>query len=202
MSASWCGVKKQKLAGNSSGLTCFSATAIVTPMQQQEMMVDQYEYDDQEQQVDERTPKFPSPQSPKIVNVEMLVFCFDVLHSHLYGQEHPKSPKFSNDLFPLFVTWKVGKEKKLRGCIGTFNSTSLQQGLREYAITSAFKDSRFEPIAADEFSRLHCSVSLLMDFEPADHYLDWEIGTHGIRIEFFFGKRNQKGRYIFTRSGS
>ena len=36
---------------------------------------------------------------------------------------------------PLFVTWKIGKEKRLRGCIGTFNEMNLQHGLREYAIT-------------------------------------------------------------------
>ena len=36
---------------------------------------------------------------------------------------------------PLFVTWKIGKERKLRGCIGTFNDMHLHQGLREYAIT-------------------------------------------------------------------
>ena len=28
------------------------------------------------------------------------------------------------------------------GCIGTFNDMDLQDGLREYAITSAMKDSR------------------------------------------------------------
>ena len=28
------------------------------------------------------------------------------------------------------------------GCIGTFNEMDLQDGLREYAITSAMKDSR------------------------------------------------------------
>ena len=41
------------------------------------------------------------------------------------------SPHFS----PLFVTWKIGKDKKLRGCIGTFNEMHLHQGLREYAVT-------------------------------------------------------------------
>ena len=36
---------------------------------------------------------------------------------------------------PLFVTWRIGKEKKLRGCIGTFNEMLLHHGLREYAVT-------------------------------------------------------------------
>ena len=36
---------------------------------------------------------------------------------------------------PLFVTWKIDKSKKLRGCIGTFNDMHLHAGLREYAVT-------------------------------------------------------------------
>lgn len=60
------------------------------------------------------------------------------------------------------------------------------------AFFSACKDSRFEAISMDEFSRLHCSVSLLMDFETADHYMDWEIGVHGIRIEFTSEKGSKK----------
>jgi AMMECR1 domain-containing protein len=40
---------------------------------------------------------------------------------------------------PLFVTWNVvGKngEKRLRGCIGTFQAQELSEGLRDYALTS------------------------------------------------------------------
>uniref|UniRef100_T1J4T4 AMMECR1 domain-containing protein n=1 Tax=Strigamia maritima TaxID=126957 RepID=T1J4T4_STRMM len=90
---------------------------------------------------------------------------------------------------PLFVTWKIGKDKRLRGCIGTFNAMNLHHGLREYAVTSAFKDSRFSPVSRDEISKLHVSVSILRHFEDSGDYLDWEIGIHGIRIEFV----NEKG---------
>lgn len=61
---------------------------------------------------------------------------------------------------------------------------NLHSGLREYAVTSAFKDSRFSPITADELSKLHVSVSILTHFEEANDHLDWEVGIHGIRIEF------------------
>ena len=50
------------------------------------------------------------------------------------------------------------------------------------------KDTRFNPIAKDELSKLHVSVSILRHFEEANDYLDWEIGKHGIRIEFSSGK--------------
>lgn len=32
--------------------------------------------------------------------------------------------------------------------------------------------------------RLTVSVSILQHFEDAEHYLDWKLGKHGIRIEF------------------
>lgn len=34
----------------------------------------------------------------------------------------------------LFVTWKKGCDKRLRGCIGTFNQLVLHKGLHEYAL--------------------------------------------------------------------
>ncbi|KAJ2492587.1 AMME syndrome candidate protein 1 protein [Coemansia sp. RSA 2050] len=66
----------------------------------------------------------------------------------------------------------------------------LDVGLREYAITSAFHDMRFRPIVQSELPSLSCSVSLLTDFEVAEDYLDWEVGKHGVWIEF----RNERGR--------
>ena len=120
---------------------------------------------------------------------EMVFFCFDVLHSHLHKKNHG-TPRFPDSEYPLFVTWSTGREKRLRGCIGTFSPLNLHHGLKEYALTSALKDSRFSPINKDELAKLNCSVSLLTNFEPASNWTDWKIGVHGIRIEF----RNEKGQ--------
>lgn len=57
---------------------------------------------------------------------------------------------------------------------------------------SAFKDSRFNPITREELPRLHVSVSILRHFEDGVDYLDWEIGVHGIRIEFHNEKGNKR----------
>ncbi|CAL8308843.1 nuclear protein AMMECR1 [Gadus morhua] len=124
-----------------------------------------------------------------VVSAEMCCFCFDVLYCHLYGYQPPRTPRFTNEPYPLFVTWKIGRDKRLRGCIGTFSAMNLHSGLREYTLTSALKDSRFPPMTRDELARLFCSVSLLTNFEDVGDYLDWEVGVHGIRIEFF----NEKG---------
>jgi len=131
----------------------------------------------------------PNPYSDRIACPEMCFFCFDVLYGSLHNLEPPKAPSFTNEAFPLFVTWKIGKDHRLRGCMGTFNALNLHSGLREYAMTSAFKDSRFPPINRDEFSKLHCAVSILRHFEEGSDYLDWQVGVHGIRIEF----HNERG---------
>ena len=131
-----------------------------------------------------------SQPSKKIICDEMIYYCFDVLNSHLHKHsEPPRKPIFTNNEFPLFVTWYIGREKELRGCIGTFQPLNLHDGLKEYAITSALRDTRFDPISKEELSKLNCSVSLLTNFEPASSWNDWQIGTHGIRIEFV----NEKG---------
>lgn len=57
---------------------------------------------------------------------------------------------------------------------------------------SAFKDSRFNPITRDELPRLHVTVSLLTHFEDGADYLDWQLGVHGILIEFHNEKGNKR----------
>ena len=108
---------------------------------------------------------------------DMAVYCFDILHAHANKQKEPSMPAsiprhikwFRNipinfplqrQFSPLFVTWKKGTHHHLRGCIGTFSNLSLPQGLREYAVTSAFHDSRFEPISKEEILHLHCGVGI------------------------------------------
>ncbi|KAB0343141.1 hypothetical protein FD755_016218 [Muntiacus reevesi] len=78
----------------------------------------------------------------------------------------------------LFASWKIKEELISSDC---FNIC--------FVFNSALKDSRFPPMTRDELPRLFCSVSLLTNFEDVCDYLDWEVGVHGIRIEFI----NEKG---------
>ncbi|KAK2566675.1 AMMECR1-like protein, partial [Acropora cervicornis] len=110
----------------------------------------------------------------RIVTKEMAFYCFDILASHLYRLQEPPWPNFPNDEFPLFVTWKIGHDRRLRGCIGTFTAMRLHKGLKEYTLSSALRDSRFSPVTKEELALLYCS-----------------IGVHGIRIEFY----NEKGAH-------
>ncbi|KAG1225833.1 hypothetical protein G6F35_003209 [Rhizopus arrhizus] len=122
---------------------------------------------------------------PSVVTEDHVRFCFEVLVNHLKKKHYPQ-PHFPNDTYPLFVTWHIESygHSKLRGCIGNFSPLKLHEGLLKYALISALKDTRFKPITLEELPRLSCAVSLLTDFEQADDYLDWEIGVHGIWIEF------------------
>ena len=50
-----------------------------------------------------------------ICKPEMCYFCFDVLYCQLYGLAPPSAPSMSQDRFPLFMTWAIGRDKRLRG---------------------------------------------------------------------------------------
>ncbi|PIN26629.1 putative protein, AMMECR1 [Handroanthus impetiginosus] len=119
-------------------------------------------------------------------NKEMVVYCFDTLVAH-YNSEEAPPPAFDEGQHPLCVTWKKvanGGEPRLRGCIGTLESRCIVNGFRDYALTSALRDRRFAPIQAKELPYLECTVSILTNYETALDYLDWEVGKHGIIIEF------------------
>ena len=83
-----------------------------------------------------------------IVHVDMIFYCFEILGNYLFNGKHhlgkshllPPSingqlnpsplqpPTLPTDPYPLFVTWLIGSEQKLRGCIGTFTPMNLAQG--------------------------------------------------------------------------
>ena len=129
------------------------------------------------------------PNSPDLKY--LCVYSFDTLVSALTNKQIPN--RFPNSLknksFPLFVTWTTGKDKDLRGCIGTFASNELETNLKNFSLVAALKDSRFPPISAKEIPSLNCGVSLLINFEDAKDCYDWEIGKHGIRIFFEEGRQ-------------
>ena len=125
----------------------------------------------------------------------LCVFVFDVLISKLTNKNiQPHFPPvFINQKFPIFVTWTKGKEKNLRGCIGTFYPYDLKKNLENFGLSAAFKDSRFPPIKKEEIESLNCGISLLINFEDANDCYDWEVGKHGIQIYF-----EQNGQHSAT----
>jgi len=132
---------------------------------------------------------------------DMCYYCFDILKNHfrihkndlLNGIKNSKKRKHATSLYnlpnyscALFVGWKIDMngDMNLRGCKGTHSVLPLEEGLRTYSLLSAFDDTRFEMMREEEVPALTCSVSLLYDFEKVKDCKNWEIGIHGIKIEF------------------
>ncbi|CAB3403959.1 unnamed protein product [Caenorhabditis bovis] len=148
-------------------------------------------------EVNRQMYEFVAKEVMAVANVEMAVFCFDVILSHLNNEKDPPVPPQIPDVkLPLFVTWKKGPNHDLRGCIGTFSDMRLSKGLAEYAAISAFRDTRFNPIVKEEVPLLQCGVSLLVKFEETSHYKDWQVGVHGVRMDFNDNGRNRSAVFL------
>ncbi|KAF8165097.1 alport syndrome [Crassisporium funariophilum] len=130
-------------------------------------------------------PKSSEVDAEDVCTPEHCFYAFDTLYCSLTKAKHIPVT-FPDEKYPLFVTWNVlrGREYQLRGCIGNFEPMAIHSGIAEYALISAFRDSRFRKIDKSELEDLECVISLLTDFEQAESYLDWTIGVHGIYITF------------------
>ena len=114
--------------------------------------------DDDDDVEDHRSSKKPNGKLPPtsdppaksttkqlIVHADMIFYCFEILGNYLFngknhlGKYHPSTngqlvpsalqlPALPLEPYPLFVTWLIGSEQKLRGCIGTFTPMNLAQG--------------------------------------------------------------------------
>lgn len=137
-------------------------------------------------------------QSPSVPDVsctpEHCYHCFDAIAASLDGM-HPPRPSFDATVTtPFFVTLKTA-DGELRGCIGTLSARSHSH-LASYACKSAFEDRRFAPVASHELPSLTLGVSLLVCYEVAEHPEDWEVGVHGIILEFSAGGRDFSATYL------
>ena len=94
----------------------------------------------------------------------------------------PETTGFSETLKTpcgAFVTLK--KEGQLRGCIGNFSSTQpLFRVVRDMALASAFQDTRFNPVTADELPSIEFEISVLTPFKKIKSADEFTLGKHGI----------------------
>ena len=114
---------------------------------------------------------------------EMCLQCFHVLVKELTSSRnmsrslstslHEHDETFARAIpataeCPLFVTWDKRKllhgesDFRLRGCVGTLSPRPLGTSIAEYALTSALRDRRFDPIRLHEVPYLRVAVSLLV----------------------------------------
>ncbi|MDA8161970.1 MAG: AmmeMemoRadiSam system protein A [Desulfobacteraceae bacterium] len=81
----------------------------------------------------------------------------------------------------VFVT--LHKHGQLRGCIGTFVSNKpLYEQVCDMAISSAFNDPRFRPLAKAELKDITLEISVLSPLRRITDINEIEVGVHGIYI--------------------
>jgi len=123
---------------------------------------------------------------------EHCAYCFDMLIEELTDVQTDfdwSSLPLAHSKMPVFVTWykrsSRGKHDDLRGCLGTFSKDlPIALGLKKYAVMSAVNDKRFNAISVEEVGSLKVQISLLHSFTRCKDWDDWDVGTHGITIQF------------------
>ena len=152
-----------------------------------------------------------------INNVNMPKYCFTVLKQVLCHPELKSSAmkphglsteeiktlpvlpdNIKNIKCPLFVCYKTVPGEQLRGCIGTFSHETLHPLLINFALKSAFHDSRFLPIKLCELDQLQCTVSLLHNFNalPRGDCFSWTFNKHGVEIQFAMNQQQYSATYL------
>jgi AmmeMemoRadiSam system protein A len=89
-----------------------------------------------------------------------------------------------------FVTLR-DEEGNLRGCIGTIEParSNVAEEIIHNAISAATLDPRFEPVTADELSRLRYGVDVLSPIERARGIEDLDPSVYGVILEAREGPR-------------
>ncbi len=104
-------------------------------------------------------------------------------------QEAAENAIWLQEQAACFVT--LTQQDQLRGCIGTIEARqSLLEDVKHNAKAAAFKDTRFSPLADDEFDETEIEVSLLsamqeLDFsDEQEALLQLQPGTDGVVFEY------------------
>jgi AmmeMemoRadiSam system protein A len=108
----------------------------------------------------------------------------DSIRAKLEGQAPPALPQGDPDLERVsgaFVTLR-SPTGDLRGCIGhAIARMPLAEAVRTLAVSAAFRDHRFEPLASGELAGIDLELSILSPLFPLQPEAV-EVGTHGLVI--------------------
>jgi len=87
----------------------------------------------------------------------------------------------------VFITILTHPRKELRGCIGVpYPVMPLWQAVIHSALSSAFKDPRFQPLKREELDKVIFELSILTVPEEIDKgrlFEEVRIGSHGLIVE-------------------
>jgi len=126
---------------------------------------------------DSATPAYSSEERSFLIDVARRA-----IEAALEKREyHPEAitPNL-NEPRAVFVTLHIGGQ--LRGCVGQIIATEpLAQAVAHSAVSAAFGDPRFAPLAAQEFSLLQIEISVLSPIKPI-RPRDVVPGVHGLIV--------------------
>lgn len=81
------------------------------------------------------------------------------------------------------------KKGSLRGCIGTFDTTSpIVKQVEEMAVAAATRDPRFSPVSESELDDLDIEISVLTPAREIEDIDEIHVGSHGLIISRGFQK--------------
>jgi AmmeMemoRadiSam system protein A len=107
----------------------------------------------------------------------------------------PRTPPFRaagelRERHGVFVTLRTA-DGELRGCRGTIHPMEDDLVLETWrnAVATAFHDYRFSAVQKDEFPRLHLSVTVLEEPEPALSPADLDPAVFGVVVESTDGRK-------------
>ncbi len=81
-----------------------------------------------------------------------------------------------------FVTLRKSADGELRGCVGLLESRdTLVETVAAMAVAAASRDSRFDPVTADELGSLRLEISVLSPLAPIQPG-EVEVGRHGLLV--------------------
>ena len=102
--------------------------------------------------------------------------------THFTNINYTVYPQLTRRNAGAFVTLKTNGN--LRGCIGYLSSTDmLIDTVKEATKQAATSDPRFNPVTADELSKINIEVSILSPAMPLNSYADIKIGEHGLLLD-------------------
>jgi MEMO1 family protein len=98
----------------------------------------------------------------------------------IYEPETPESDILNYNR-GAFVTLSL--DNNLKGCIGQFTPNyPLYKVVRDMSLSSAFNDSRFDPVNINDLEKLQIEISVLSPFKKISDINDIVLGKHGIYI--------------------
>jgi AmmeMemoRadiSam system protein A len=127
--------------------------------------------------------------SPESLNPEVRLHLLRLARrtatNHLAGRSSPSDPNpaIAGRFGGAFTTFWAG-EKRLRGCIGSFEPTERLDRTVQEVTRASLKDPRFaaSPITLSELPSLRIELSILSHLQPTKDPLSLQPGLHGILI--------------------